>query len=122
MSVLLACPGCERTQTCTVTGKITYAGKAVSNGLIAFANADDRQWGEAIRPDGTYVCQLPPGEYTVRIDAPGTLPENWTSQRDRPPPLTPRQAPLKYSRFETSKLTAKVAGDKDPLTIDFNLR
>ena len=120
-SALLACPGCGTSSTRTVSGKITYQGQPVTSGLINFVASGDRPLGNSIRPDGTYTCQLPPGEYKVRIDAPGALPDNWKSTDDRPPPEAPRQAPIKYSRFETSGLTATVDADKGPQTIDFNL-
>jgi hypothetical protein len=102
----------------TVSGKITYEGKAVTTGLINFRIAGQRPLGGPIGADGSYQFDLPAGEYQVRIDTPGAMPPGW-KEGDAPAPMGPRQVPEKYADFGNG-LTATVK-DAGAQTIDFAL-
>ncbi len=120
--LLLPVSGCGNgSGTATVSGKITYQGKPVTNGLINFMPSTGRPLGGGIRPDGTYEFRLPPGEYKVRIDTPPALPQGW-KEGDPPPKMGPRQVPYQYGHFQTSGLTASVGPQDDILSINFELK
>jgi hypothetical protein len=114
----LLAAGCGGDAMTTVSGNITYNGKPVTNGLINFQPAQGKTYGGPIASDGSYSYEIPPGEYRVRIDAPGPAPA-WEEGQPEPKPV-PRLAPEKYADYKTSGLTAKVtdAGDQ---TVDFKL-
>jgi hypothetical protein len=108
--LVLALAGCGGEATTTLSGNITYQGEPVPSGLINFRSADGtKTLGGAIESDGTYSFELPPGEYQVRIDAPGEMPP-WQEGQPEPKP-GPRQAPIKYADFSSSGLTVTVDSD-----------
>jgi hypothetical protein len=113
--LVLGCGGKEGTST--VSGKVTYQGQPVTDGLINFVTNGGRPLGGSIGADGTYSTQLPPGEYKVRIDTPPEFPAGY-KEGDPLPKLPPRQVPEKYANFNSSGLTATVKGDGSQ-TIDF---
>ncbi len=111
--------GCGGSKTTTVKGIITFQGKAVAGGLINFQSADGKVLGGPFNEDGSYEFSLPPGEYKVRIDAPGqTTP--WKEGDPEPKPV-PRLAPAKYAGYGTSGLTATVGHDSSQ-QLDFPLK
>lgn len=111
--------GCgDDVDTTTVQGAISFNGAPVTSGVINFQAQGGRPLGGAINADGTYSCDLPPGEYQVRIDAPAPLPEGL--KEGDPLPNLPRLVPEKYAHFNSSGLTATVTNEA-PQTIDFNL-
>jgi hypothetical protein len=112
--------GCARgPDTTTVTGKVSYEGKAVANALINFQAQGARPLGGSTQSDGTYSFDLPPGAYQVRIDAPAPLPAGW-KEGDPAPPPAPRLVPEKYASYTTSGLTATI-NDSGTQTVDFTL-
>jgi hypothetical protein len=103
----------------TVSGKITYDGNPVTSGLINFQPQGGRPLGGAIRADGTYSAEIPPGDYAVRIDAPAPLPQGF--KEGDPVPDLPPLVPEKFANYDSSGLTATVKPDARNQTIDFNL-
>jgi hypothetical protein len=101
-----------------VQGKITFNGKAVPYGVIAFSEAGGRPISAAIQPDGSYAANVPSGQYAVRIDAPPQLPPDWKEGQPLPK-MAPRALPEKYGNFTTSGLTATVRDESQQL--DFAL-
>lgn len=115
---LLLLVGCGGEAQTDVSGKITHAGKPISSGLINFQLANGPVFGGPIDADGAYEYSMPPGEYLVRIDAPGVMPQYIEGQPEPKP--VPREAPAKYASYATSGLTATVT-DGSSQTIDFAL-
>lgn len=116
VALLVGCGGEAQTD---VYGKITYGGKAVSSGLINFQLDGGRVFGGPITADGGYEYSLPPGQYQVRIDAPGVMPQMIEGQPEPKP--APREAPVKYASYETSGLTLTVSGSSSQQQ-DFDLQ
>jgi hypothetical protein len=115
---LSGCGG--KTSSKTVSGTVSYQNKAVTSGLINFLPQHGRPLGGAIESDGTYSVSLPPGEYTVRIDAPVPYPEGYKEGQPLPhlgPPLVPE----KYANFNSSGLTAKIEEQGSSQQVDFKL-
>jgi hypothetical protein len=111
LAVIVIALGCGGEQAATISGNVTYNGKPVPAGLLNFRSSDGNSiLGGAINPDGTYSFELPPGEYQVRIDAPGKMPP-WEEGQPEPKP-GPRDAPLKYADYATSGFTVTI-GDED---------
>jgi hypothetical protein len=119
--LLLVVLGCEQAPDLrTVEGTITYAGKPLDHGMVMFQPSTGRPVGAGIQPDGRYSISLPPGDYDVIVNAPPKLPEGFKEGDPLPPP-DPNPVPAKYSRKETSGLSAKVAAGSAPQTVDFVL-
>src|SRR5262245_34690500 len=108
-SIALLLVGCGGEAQTDVSGKITHGGKPVSSGLINFQLGGGRVFGGPINTDGTYEYSMPPGEYQVRIDAPGVMPQYIEGQPEPKP--VPREAPVKYASYDSSGLTITVSGD-----------
>ncbi len=52
----------------SVTGKVTFAGRAVVNGTVIFAAADKTAHSTVIEPDGTYTMEgLLPGAFRIAV-------------------------------------------------------
>lgn len=113
----LSLTGCGGDSATTVHGKVTYKGQPVTSGLINFQLSGGKVYGGEIGSDGSYSYELPPGEYRVRIDAPGPRPP-WKEGDPEPKP-TPRLAPEKYADYASSGLTATVTDSSQQL--DFPL-
>jgi hypothetical protein len=119
LAVLILAVGCGGEQVTTLSGAVTYKGKPVTSGLINFRSSDGKATlGGPINSDGTYSFELPPGEYLVRIDAPGKMPP-WEEGQPEPKP-GPREAPVKYADYPSSGLKVTVSGDA-PQQQDFEL-
>jgi hypothetical protein len=69
LAPLLAALGCSPGKA-TVSGKVTYNGKAVPGGTVMFRPADSRQNAVSVELDaeGNYSAILPEGEVTVLVD------------------------------------------------------
>lgn len=115
LAACLLLVGCGGESTATIQGKITHQGKPISAGVINFQRAG-KTLGGAINADGTYSFELPPGEYQVRVDAPGAMPP-WKEGQPEPKPV-PREAPSKYAAYETSGLTVTVASESQQKDFD----
>jgi hypothetical protein len=124
LAALLLLYGCQRPVTLhAVSGKVTYKGAVLHNGIIVFT--PDASRGESgpialgtIREDGTYLLATgealgaSPGWYRVTIAAFSAAPPKSAA----PVPLLPE----KYRDPELSLLRCQVKSDRAN-TIDFNL-
>lgn len=121
--------GCGESNPTTgaVTGKVTYKGKPVSNGLIQFVPQGDGNaaTGE-ITPDGTYELTTyvkgdgaRPGSYKVSVQVFPTEEEGaglpGAEFAGKKPPIPP-----KYNSADTSGLSADVKEGENKL--DFDLK
>jgi hypothetical protein len=125
---LLALLGCGRSgpEMARVTGKVTYQGKPVPKGTIAFIAVDShaRNATGAIAPDGTYRLQTEEpndgaqlGEYRVTVSARDDVVLDYIP----PVPVKPKMlAPAKYENPETSGLKATVVRGSN--VFDFDLQ
>jgi hypothetical protein len=76
--LVLPCAGCGK-QTSTFSGKVTYQGRPITNGVVYFLGpAPKMQMGMGtIHDDGTYIAtDVPVGEVRVSFQAPG-IPEKY---------------------------------------------
>jgi hypothetical protein len=116
--------GMEHPPTYSVTGKVTYKGETVPKGGISFHGGEGRPASGKIQPDGTYSLSTfsegdgaVAGHYTVSIVAN----EADTTKMPRPGEKPPKDlVPKKYSRPETSGLTADV--EKKANEVNFDLK
>jgi hypothetical protein len=118
-------------RTIRVEGQVTYGGKPVTSGTVAFmpletpGQIEPRPATGALRADGTYqlACYrakagVLPGKYAVSVVA----------YKHFAPPQNPDDkpdyaVPERYTNAQTSGLTATVPADAaDPLRFDFQLQ
>lgn len=124
-----ACGPSEGPELAPVTGKVTYQGKPITQGIVSFQPAapDGTPATGTIGPDGTYSLQTADaegarlGEYRVVISArkePEQEPDSATPPLKKLPKVE-SQLPLKYEDLEKAQLTKKV--DSGHNTINFDL-
>lgn len=90
--------------TARIEGKVTYGGKPVVGGIIAFEGKSGLVYSALIAADSTYVLnRVKPGEYKVAID---------TKSNAKNP-----QVPAKYSDPDKSGLTINVREGKQSFDI-----
>ena len=133
---VLTCLGCgpSRPATAPVSGKVTYQGKPVAEGRITFLPEHGRPAMGTLGVDGSYRLTTfkaddgaAPGKYKVTIDAThvsgGAEPKSFQDEQrlmnSGNVPKVTRLVPEKFSRPETSTLTAEVK--PGPNTINFDL-
>jgi hypothetical protein len=134
---LLVVQGCGRSrpETSPVTGHVTYGGKPVSSGRIVFYPSHGRSAMGTIEPDGSYrLTTFDPGDgallgrHRVTIEATRIVrapqPKNLGEESQFNGVAANGLAvlwlvPEKYSRPESTPLTAEVTRGKN--TIDFKL-
>jgi len=120
--------------TASVTGNVTYDGKPLGSGVVAFvfknsAGLEVRETGQ-IQPDGSYsISRLSPGQVTIIVETipPVDLPKE-RKQKDMPdlPPIGGGDAPKgtfvkipdKYKDPATSGLTYTVKSGKQKYNIE----
>lgn len=125
LGLLAAGCGGDKVKTYSVSGKVTYKGRAVPNGTVTFVPdpSGPPATGE-IKPDGTYTLTTyssgdgaVAGRHKVVIvameDAGEKLPEE---RKPLPPPIVP----AKYTSPATSPLTAEVKTEDN--TVNFELK
>jgi hypothetical protein len=126
--VSFAGTGCSKDalQRQEVTGMITYKGKPVPVGKIEFYPVSDggSKHGESASiKDGVYTIPkdkgLPPGKYTVRINAPDRVTEAVGAPGSDMGPPPKELLPKQYN--EESKLSATIEVKKEPNQADFKL-
>lgn len=113
---LLGCSGGPAPDpTAPVTGKVTFQGAAVSEGMVNFDDAKRGNAGSAkLSADGTYSMKgVVLGDYAVfitplQVDAPVD------ATKPPPPPANPANIPEKYRDAKTSgfKSTVKAGANK----------
>ena len=99
--------GCGKSELSPLTGTVTFDGKPLSSGIIAFQNVADGPAGHAsVQPDGRYVARtgnqvgLRPGEYQISIVAYEPLVPTSSGREPMPKMVTPKR----FARPETSGL------------------
>ncbi len=130
--ILLAGCGPSRPATAPVHGRVTYQGKPVVEGTIIFQPVKGRQSIGEIAPDGGYVLTtFEPGDgallgrHKVTIEArriSQTLAGDDLDEEGSAgygPPVVTWLVPEKYSRPDSSPLTAEVKEGEN--TFDFDL-
>lgn len=118
--ICLTAIGCGASEGGThLQGVVSYKGAPVTSGVINFVKAGSRPLGGALKSDGAYAFDMPPGEYQVLINAPAPLPAGW--KEGDPLPKAPPLAPEKFASFGTSGLTVSV-GQDSPQKHDFVLQ
>jgi len=121
-------PGCGSSgpELARVSGTVTYEGKPVPLGTVAFVNKDPngRNATGAIQSDGSYTLQTEApgdgaqvGEYAVTISA---VDAPVLDYKPTKPVESKRYVPEKYEKPETSGLTATVKSGSN--TIPFDLK
>jgi hypothetical protein len=133
---LLAGCGPSRPRTVPVSGRVTWQGRPVVDGIVVFYPATGRPATGIIAADGTYRLRtfdpndgVVLGKHCVTIEAKRTIharlapksmeEEMRGSPAGAPEPTVEWLVPEKYSQQSTSPLTAEVTGDSKP--IDFAL-
>ena len=136
--VCLAAGGCgpKRPETFPVSGRVTYKGRPVARGLVAFYPAEGRMATGDIGPDGRYSLTTfragdgaLPGHHRVTIDAKRIVGAFWPPAHESQGGKSHGQlgyagkvewlVPEEYSHHETSPLRAEVTRGEN--TIDFDL-
>jgi hypothetical protein len=125
MVCLLLSAGCgpSRPNTASVSGRVTFQGKPVTEGTIVFQPENGRPGMSQIGPDGSYSLRtFDPGDgallgrHRVTIEARRIAEQNPVTGVLRIEWLVPE----KYARLESSPLTANVVSGTNKL--DFDLR
>ncbi len=120
-SLLAGCPSNSGPPRYQISGKVTFQGQPVEEGVITFSEPTTGQVNEGpLGSGGTYSTELPAGSYKVSI-APPLVETKPTA--DTPPDLVPKKVnniPKKYWVQESSGFTADIA--KDKRTFDFDLK
>ncbi len=125
--------GCG-SETATVTGRVTYQGKPVTNGSVIVYCSDKQIVRGNIGPDGTYsIPNVPRGSLTVTVQTHARMPAGMRLQQNLPPssggPIPPTApaddtsrvfVPARYALPEESGLSVVV--DRGPVTYDIDLK
>jgi hypothetical protein len=129
MALVLGCGGESQPELADVKGKVTYKGKPLPGGTVAFQGPDGKGRGVGpIMRDGTYSLKCPPGKVQAAVVTRPPSAESMSSVEKRPAVrevhmpsnVDPRSLPpQQYERFDTSGLSYEVkAGGQ---TIDIKL-
>lgn len=121
----------------SVSGKVTYKGKALPSGQVVFVGSDGKPRLSTISAEGTYSFEkLPAGDFKVGISTgvsgspppqmPKDLEKHMASQKDIKDPVMPKvkpsvKIPDQYQDPEKSGLTYTVSGEKTQ-TKDWDLK
>ena len=118
--------GCDRGETLgKVSGKVTFQGQPLTNGLLVFSNRTKGVHMTAeLSADGSYELQtargfgLPLGDYEVAVSA--RIVDPPMPGMPAPPPVsnTFSNIPKKYFRPETSGLRLTVVDGNNPFDIE----
>jgi hypothetical protein len=108
-----------------ISGKVTFEGKPLSEGLVFFSNNDKGiHMSGDVKPDGSYEiitakgAGLPLGTYQVRVRPPlEPLPMGAGASLVAPKPKNYPNIPEKYREYETSGLSLTVKDGDNPLDI-----
>jgi len=104
--------GSERSQL-DVTGKVTFAGAAVTEGTLQFEDSATGLGGSAdLGAEGVYSIELPEGNYKVLVTPPMITTPDTESSPGETKAKDVDNIPGKYRTYTTSGLTAAVSGDK----------
>lgn len=125
--------GCG-SETATVTGRVTYQGRPVTNGSVIVYCSDKQIVRGNIGPDGAYtIPNVPRGTLAVTVQTHARIPAGLKMQQNLPPssggpvpPTAPADdttrvfVPARYALPEESGLSVVV--DRGPVTYDINLK
>lgn len=126
--LLLAC-GCAR--TATVSGKVTYKGRAVTYGSVIMVLTDKTARSTFIEADGSYTVQgVPPGVVKIGVISPDPAKARTVIQKSDSG-LTGKEAaqaaakrwfglPRQFADPETSGLTCTIGRGRVQHDIDLN--
>lgn len=118
--------GCSSSKTDgpsgTISGKVTYNGKPVTEGLVQFYNADTGQGGEGkIDESGNFKIEtgIPVGEYSVFVTPPETeMAPGDTGDMGEAPVKQYPNIPERYRDASTSPIKVTIKeGDNDAIEI-----
>jgi hypothetical protein len=124
----------------SISGKVTYGGKAVPAGNIAFHHPDKGTYRSTLDSDGTYsITDVPTGEMVVTVETESVNPskkkatyggdksskmyqERLAAEKGtaaaRTPPQTYLKIPAKYANTKTSPLTMTVVAGRQVKAFD----
>ena len=110
--VLTGCSGTDGPVQREVSGKVTFQGSPVEEGMITF---EDAQKGYAesseLGPGGAYKLNAPDGNYTVYVEPPMTVIEDTADTPGGEEEKQVDNIPVQYRNSVESPLKAVVAGD-----------
>ena len=118
-------PGCGRREVLgRITGKVTFQGQPVSEGIILFRNKPKAIYMTAdLKPDGTYVVRRASGEglpletYEVMVNPP--IQDAPMGPALEPPKIKPcPNIPQKYRSYESSGLSVTVHEGENEFDVD----
>ncbi len=115
----IGCNSGDKNPRYKVTGKVTYQGQPVEEGMITFENPEAGQANSSpLGSGGNYSLDLPAGAYKVSV-APPQVEAKGTG--DSPPDMVPKKVNnIPNWVQETAALSAEVA--KDKRSFDFDLK
>jgi hypothetical protein len=93
IALMVLVSGCGRPSG-TVTGKVTYQGKSLKGGTVAYISTEGQPSGTAmITEEGTYeVANLKAGNYQVVVDTESLLPKSGSTPYGGKAGMPPRNA------------------------------
>jgi hypothetical protein len=115
---VLALAGCGGKQMGTVSGKVTYGGKAVTSGEVQFIESTKGSGASGkLDENGAYTLngQLEAGTYTVFVQPP--TPEQLPPGQ-KPKAVAPFTVPIRYQTPSTSPVKKEVKAGKNDIPID----
>jgi hypothetical protein len=113
---LLRLPGCLGEVTGTVTGKVNFSGKPLSEGWITFFDREGNGYRTFIHPNGTYtLANVPQGMVKIAVEARRrAVPDGPATD-----PVGPyRHVPRRYSDADKSGLSLTVRAGPQDVDID----
>jgi len=116
-----SCNSAKKAPVGEVSGKVTFEGKPVSQGVVTFMNTTVGAGDEAtLGPDGTYAVKtpLPVGEYKVFILPPVVYQKVDIRGPEVGVQMATKEIPQKYQTIGTSDLKATVKEGKNEFNFD----
>jgi hypothetical protein len=118
--VSLGCSGAV--DSSNLSGKVTYRAQPLADGSMTFYPLKGRPTSVGIDSIGQYEIDLPPGDYRVAIQAPGSvIPPGW-KEGDPPPPPPSLILPPEYSQRSKTTLSVAIAEGGGSQNKDFELK
>jgi hypothetical protein len=124
LAALLASAGCGGKKTATVSGRVTYQGKAVPMGAIYFHGPNDQMAMGILQSDGSFAAtDVPIGQVkaTVLARDPGVYAQQLVGPGGAPPQAAPPTfvaVPTKYADVNTTDLVFTIAGETKDLEVE----
>jgi hypothetical protein len=133
-ALVCSCAGGCASRTATVTGRVTYRGKPVTNGCVLVYCSDKQIARGNIGADGTYsIPNVPVGSSAVTVQSHARVPAGLRLPQNLPPssggPIAPIvehtdtqriSIPQRYALPEESGLSVVV--EDGPVTFDIDLK